>query len=58
MRFDQELALLKRGLLIYYKELIRALKTNSQLVRQSFHSVLLGDKGPQHPDPQSGDYVY
>lgn len=51
MRFDQEIyefALLKGDLLIYSKELIRALKTNSQLIKHSFHSVLLGDKDLQH----------
>lgn len=61
MRFDQEIyefALLKGDLLIYCKELIRTLKTNSQLLKQSFHSMLLGDKDLQHHDLQSGDYVY
>lgn len=51
MRFDQEIyefALLKGDLLIYSKELIRALETNSQLIKQSSHSVLLEEKDLQH----------
>lgn len=51
MRFDQEIyefALLKGDLLIYSRELVRALETNSQLIKQSFHSVLLGEKDLQH----------
>lgn len=47
LRLDQGLyepAPLKGDVLIYCKELIRALKTHSQLVEQPFHSALLERK--------------
>lgn len=61
MRLDQgmyEPVLLKGDLFLYCKELLRALKTNSQLVEQSFHNVILRDGDLQHHGLQPGDPVY
>lgn len=61
MRLDYgmyEPLLLKEDLLIYCKELIKALKIKVYLIEQSFHSMLLGDKDIHYYDLRLGDYVY
>lgn len=58
MRLDQgmfEPVLMKGDLLLYCKKLLRALKTNLQLVEQSFHNIILRDGDLQHHGLQPGD---
>lgn len=59
MRLDEGVyEFVKRKPLTLLYGTYQGLKVNSQLIEQSFHTVLLGDKDIQHHGLQPGGYVY
>lgn len=53
-----DIQLIKEDELQHCKGIIRALDKSHALVKQSFHSEILGNEDNKHHDPQPGDFLY